>query len=537
MMLRFFLILLIAFVAWVYWPATRADFVIDDYVFIAQSRMIDAPWQAFWSNHFYEPVYFRPIGVVLWWIAVKLFDSSYVAHSAINFALHAINVALIAYFVRSVTERTSAAIAAATLFALLPFSLAATLWPSNRFDLLAIAFLLCAAIACSRFLRSGRPLAWFAAGIATLAACFSKELAFPIATAMACLCWIVSPQTPWQRRAIIFVWFGIVITFAFVWRHAMLPLPYAAASADVTHSMLRGASAWTSAIVNVFEHATAKDGVARVAAIMLCSVFAFLVLSAFFFPPKTRTAALGVAICAAIILAASIVPQWPLAAGFSAMLDGSAFGTITFARFYYAPMAALAILAGVLLARARLARSMATILCLCAVVITLQTRDLAMEFASWTKREITPMSIAATRVLDTLPRTNGQACVAVFLGTQTKHPWFRQFADVTVKALAQNTTATWRCQVLTESTPWIFISPANAPLAELGLKTIPLDAQGTAKPDYVWGGVRYRYRLIVDDLTKIPNARFFEWNGTQFVEVTESVKNGSKLVKTHGWGF
>jgi hypothetical protein len=536
-MLRFALVLLFAMVAWVYWPATGADFVIDDYVFIAQSRMIDAPLVAFWSNHFYEPVYFRPIGVVLWWVAVKLLDLNYAAHSAINLALHLANVALIAYFVRTVTERTSAAIAAATLFALLPWSLAATFWPSNRFDLLAVFFLLWAAIACSHFLSGGRPLTWFAAGIATLAACFSKELAFPIATAMACLCWFASPQTAWQRRAIIFVWLGVAISFAFAWRHWMLPLPYAVASADVANAMSRGAIAWANSIARVFEFATAGESVTRATAVVALLAFAFLTLSALFFSRRKSLLGVGVAMCAAIILAASVVPQWPLADGFSAMLDGAAFGTISYARFYYAPMAALAILIGFLLERARLARSIATVLCLCAVVIALQIRDFASEFATWTQREIRPMSIAAARVIETIAQSNTQPCVAVFLGTQTKHTWFRMFSDVTVKALAQNTDATWRCQVLTESTPWIFISPANAPLPDLGLSAIPLDAKGTPKPDYVWGGVRYRYRTMIDDVTKVPNARFFDWNGTQFVEVTDAVRSGSKAVKTHGWGF
>ena len=43
---------------------TRGDFVIDDYVFIATARMVEAPWAAFWQSHFYEPFYFRPIGVL-----------------------------------------------------------------------------------------------------------------------------------------------------------------------------------------------------------------------------------------------------------------------------------------------------------------------------------------------------------------------------------------------------------------------------------------------------------------------------------------
>jgi hypothetical protein len=99
-MFRLALIALLAILATCYWTATAGSFVIDDYVFIAQSRMVNAPWLAFVTNHFYEPVYFRPIGVVFWWIATKLFALDYAAQNAINLVLHAFNVIFLAYFVR-----------------------------------------------------------------------------------------------------------------------------------------------------------------------------------------------------------------------------------------------------------------------------------------------------------------------------------------------------------------------------------------------------------------------------------------------------
>lgn len=517
-------------------------FVIDDYVFIAQSRMVDAPWAALWSNHFYEPYYFRPIGVILWWIATHVFDLNYAAHSAINLALHAINVILLAMLVRYLSERTSAAIAAASAFALLPFSFAATLWPSNRFDLLAVGFLLLAALACARFLRNGHPLTWLAAGAATLAACLSKELAYPIATAMACLCLIVAPKTPWQRRVGLFALLGAAITLAFVWRHAMLPMPYAAASQDVMGSLARGAAAWWSSLPQLFKDATGRGLFAAISTYLLLAAVLFSSLTAVFFAKRMRASgrpvSLWVIASALAIFIVSAISQWPLASNFAPMLDGGALGTVTYARFYYAPAAAAAIVLGLVVARARLAGSLAMVVTLCSIAIGLHTRGTAENFASWTQRTIEPVSQAATRTVDAVARDGGSACVVVLLGTQSeKNPWFRMFSDVTVKALTQRPEATWRCQVLTESTPWILISPASTPLVDIGLPTISMDARGTPKPDYGWGGVRYRYRTMVDDVTKLPNARFFDWNGTTFVDVTDAVKSGARVVKTHGWGF
>jgi Dolichyl-phosphate-mannose-protein mannosyltransferase len=538
-MFRFVLFALISLVAWCFWPVMRGDFVIDDYVFIAQSRMVSSPLAAFWMNHFYEPVYFRPIGVALWWVATRVLELNYAAHSAVNLALHSANVLLVALLVRLLTQRVSAALASAALFALLPFSFAATLWPSNRFDLLAVFFLLCVSIACVRFLREGKPQWWFASGVAALAACWSKELAFPVATAIACVA-LFARSVAWQRRAILFALLGATITFAFLWRHWMLPLPYAAASADVLTALQKGAMAWWFSAAKLFDHATGADSMTQAVVAILLTVVAFALLTNIVFVKHQRSASvsLGLLFAAIVVSFASIVTQWPLAAGFSAMLDGTAFGTVTFARFYYAPAATFTIVAGLVLSRARLARSLCTLVILCACVLALQTRDLSEKFASWTQTEIRPMSIAATRIAEQVANdAASEGCVVVLIGTQKNHPWFRQFADVTVKALTTDPAKTWRCQVLTESTPWIFISPENAPLADIGLPAIALDAQGTPKPDYVWGGVRYRYRAITSDLGKLPSARFFEWNGVQFNEVTEAVRSGTKEVKSHGWGF
>lgn len=544
-MFRLALITLLALFAWCFWPAMSAHFVIDDYVFLAQSRMVDAPWAAFVSNHFYEPYYFRPIGVVVWWIATRVFELSYPAHSAINLLLHALNVALLAVLVRTLTDRTSAALAAAALFAFLPFSYAATLWPSNRFDLLAVLFLLVTAIAGTSYFRSGKPLAWLVAGAAALGACLSKELAFPIATLMALLALVIAPSAPWQRRAALFVLLGASITLAFIWRHAMLPMPYAAASTDVVATLWRGGSAWASAAPRLFSDAVGRDSLAQFALYGIVAVTAFALLSAVIAQLKSRRerplVSWSIIGGAVLIFGVSALSQWPLAANFAPMLDGGSLGVVTYARFYYAPLAALAISVGLLLSRARLVRSLATIVVLCAIGIGLQARQTADRFARWTTDTIETVARAATKVVDEVSPSLANAqtgCVIVLLGTQSNNgPWFRMFSDVAVKALSKRPESSWRCQVLTESTPWIFVSPEMQPLADIGLKSIAIDARGTPKPDYTWGGVRYRYRAMVEDAAALPSARFFEWNGTTFVDVTSAVQTGARHIKTHGWGF
>ena len=141
------------------------------------------------------------------------------------------------------------------------------------------------------------------------------------------------------------------------------------------------------------------------------------------------------------------------------------------------------------------------------------------------------MSIAATQLVD----AGGDApCVYVLLGTQEKHPYFRMFSDVTVKARAESREKTWRCHVMTESTPWLFAFPVGATFVAPPLREVPGIA-GKSKPDSIWGGIRYRYRLPAKDFAALPGARFFEWRDLKFVDVTDAVRSGARKVESKDW--
>jgi hypothetical protein len=546
MTFRAALVLLMAFVVWAYWPATRADFAIDDYVFIAQSRMIDAPWEAFWTNHFFEPVYFRPIGVTLWWFATQLFDAHYARHSVINLILHCINIALVGSLALRIVSKRFVAFVVATCFALAPFSLAAALWPSNRFDVLATLFCLLLTHAAMSYATHGRRASLLAVAVFTLFACWSKELAYPIVAAIAIVAAFSSAIEP-RRRATIFIAIGIVCAAAFFWRHYVLPVPYVSVGHDSWRKWLDGATAWSAMSVKLADLTTGGKMLVVVAwwtlAVSLCAMLVLALArrnAALRFARDTTPTWLrfGGLAALAFVFAASVSVQLPLVSLFAPMLSSDTIGAVTFARFYYAPAAAFAIFVAVLLARAKFSTMIATLMLFAVVVIGVQQRSISKQYANWTNTELRPTARAATVIVDAMSEgstSNDAPCVAVFLGTQTKHTWFRMFADVTVKSLTTKPDTTWRCHVMTESTPWIFISPASMQLADLGLPTIALDSANTPKPDYVWGGVRYRYRMNATELAKLPHARFFDWKSDRFVDVTDAVKSGAMAVKSKGW--
>lgn len=520
------LLSLFAFLVWFYLPATHGDFVADDYVFIATARMVDTPLVAFWQSHFYEPYYFRPIGVLSWWLATRLFGLDYSAHSLINLCLHTANVGLLWLLLRALALRTSAVIAGVVLFALGPFSLATILWPSNRFDLLAAGFLLLQAIAMLRALHGNR-LALPLAMLAALAACWSKELAYPVATVMACLV-LAASNVPWRRRLRLFAWLGIAIAGAFFVRHVTVTGAYALASADPISQILAGASTMISSLPQVTRMIISGESSPWFAWGLLGALLAALLWRRN--EAKALSRLLG---GATLVLLAAFIVQTPLAKNFAIMLDGSAFGTVTFARFYYAPWLTMCVVIALVVAEGRASKIVALMMVGITVAAAWTARPLPEAFARWTREEVRPIAVAATAAVESGVLAN-QPCVFVFLGTQSLHPYFRMFSDVTVKARTTMPDMVWRCYVMTESTPWLFAFPSTLSPVDLPLRAVEI-ANGAAKPDSVWSSIRYRYRLPADDLATLPDARFFDWRGNRFIAATEQVRRGDVKVKSHAW--
>ncbi len=541
-----------------FWPVRSGDFVIDDYVFLAQSRLIEAPLAAFWSSHFYEPIYFRPIGIVIWWLATEAFGLDYARHSMINLGLHVINILLLHALLAQLGVKPMARLVGVAAFALLPFTVAATLWPSNRFDLLAVGFLLGLAIAVLRFLQTGRWPWLLLAALLSITACLGKEIAFPVATTIACL-GLAARSISWARRMTVFAVLGFSISLTFLYRHFMLASPYAVGGNNLLGRMASGVRTWFESMPELARAAVIEPTIPAVSVVAWSVVLVVLTLAmigvlARWRPGRIKARRLEGSLrdeqgpwhahvlgAVMVVAGITILFQAPLTWNFREMLSADTLGTVTFARFYYLPMAALAAALAIALMRIRYVTTVSLAMVVATMALAIEQRDLAKRFAAWTDEEIRPMAVAAAETVDqvsgeTLDRnvTEDQPCVVVLLDTQKDHPWFRMFSDVTVKARASH-EPTWQCYVMTETTPWLFISPQDEPLPEVGLSKIAVDSIGTPLEDSMWGGVRYRYRQSPEGPRSLPEARYFAWQDDRFIEVTDEVHGGARTVEFHHW--
>ncbi len=493
--------------------------------------MVDAPWQAFWQRHFYEPLYFRPMGLVVWWLTERCFGLNYAWHAAFNAAVHLTNVALLWVLLRRFTSGVVAQVIGVSWFALGPLSFPAVLWLSDRFDLLAVLFLLVLLLAASSAGRTARTVAVF---LAALAACWSKEWAVAGCFAvMLRLAWI-----GWRARGGRFAMAACALfaAMAVAWVVRILVLDRTATSLVASALNVGGLSAGVSTWAMAGGRIAGALGTGWPAGIFAVVCMCSLVSSAWKGATGRRSLLL-ITLVAALLVAISL-PQTLTVSGYIGLIDAGIFGAATTARFFYGPMAALGAIAAITLSGigwSSQIRWFAFAVCgACALAFAVKANLAAIRFSAWTNQEIAPFSSAAAATTDAIAKGGSEPCVVVFFGTQTQHPYFRMFSDVTVKARTTSPNRTWACHVMTESTPWLFAFPSSVQPANLALREVPYIGN-QPKRDLLWSGIRYRYRLPVSDLTMLPNARFFDWQTDRFVDVTDAVRSGAREAGSKDW--
>lgn len=122
--------------------------------------------------------WYRPLGFASLWIDRQLFAEHVWAYHLQNIFLHGLNVILAFVLSKRLGLAEPTARYAAVLFAVSSVSYEPVMWPSARFDLLAVTFIAFALIAAIDYLHgSGARALWITIGCYVLAIC-SKESAY-----------------------------------------------------------------------------------------------------------------------------------------------------------------------------------------------------------------------------------------------------------------------------------------------------------------------------------------------------------------------
>ncbi|MBN8482219.1 MAG: glycosyltransferase family 39 protein [Xanthomonadales bacterium] len=177
-------------------------FLLDDFGMLSIVRLVGNPLHVFVENHIPGGFYYRPLGMLWWWLSERLFGSIAAWHYLLNaLAQGAVTLALWRWLTRA-SGFPRLAFGAAVVFAVHPVAIGTTLWLSDRFDLLAALFGLLGLHAAWRFAGTGHGRDWAGTLVWIGLALLSKEIALVMLAAVFAAWLFADAGIAMRRRAL-----------------------------------------------------------------------------------------------------------------------------------------------------------------------------------------------------------------------------------------------------------------------------------------------------------------------------------------------
>ncbi len=558
-----------AIAAWtlfVYWPFFEGYYFLDDYAFITIARYTDNPVLYFSETHFPGGLFYRPAGMLLWWLIGAIDPGMQTQFVANWLLLVAAATLFLAVLIKAGLPRWPSLIVA-LLFCTHPVSTMTAGWLSNRFDLLASLGMFLALLGALRWFKGSadrRALMLVACG--TLVAVTSKETG--LITPLVILVLALSSGDPRVRYWPLWI-SGFVAAMYLLVRQALttgadsLLLQEGAA-----HALVQGVRVW---LVRAPEFllrtpeagSTVALALLFVAVLLFCAALLRLTLSRGTDVLRKQSGAV-VFLLGLVIVATTIVIQFPsVSNSILAKHDANEFDSDHYlaARFFYFGLiGALMMLAGsvsMAIDWARL-RNIATgrtggvarMTAAMAVMLLLwfhgdRSREQGIRWVQLSGGNNAVVARAAAEAISMrVPENpeNREACRFYLLGTQDFAPTFWFFSDTAVKASVSSKVALQlgRCMISTESTPWYHVlraapagSPAELPQTGPLLRTcsdgVPIKPQAFATVEIHF--MSYPHSGAILRPASGDRVLSYDIERSQFVDVTDQVAAGDRQVK------
>lgn len=489
-------------------PALGASYSADDWGFASLGRHLAEPWQLYLVDHSYS-YFYRPNGLLLWWLAVQAFGDATAPQYAASLLLHALNAALLARLARVAGAAAWVAAAIALAFALHPATFGTALWLADRFDLLATAAVLALLLAAwARLERRGRASAIV---LAALLAAGAKETAIVALPAVAALALLQRGPAAWRERALVVLLAGAPFALMLAVRALVLnELAQSALAGRLLEVFWNGGVAWLRMAPVMLAQTLAPwaVGLAALASIALVAAGADRVLRA---RSAWAASALVLALAPGVIQAP--VTGWvfsDLPAAFAHLVNG---------RFYYLAFAGLALSIAVLAAPAPPAAAagpssaaprgtawIAILLLLATVPMALRAHALARRWRDDTSAAQPAVDAARRALSEIVP---GDDCQVRMTGLPEGTAGF---LDVAVKAGLPRDDPRLACVIRTEAGPYY----AHVPLARCAAPSPGLVRRAgavTLAPH----AVANVCMLFPDPAAVGQETASFRWDGARFV--------------------
>jgi hypothetical protein len=528
---------------WCYAPALHAYFMQDDFLLLALARMLHQPWQVFYHDHFPGSLFFRPLGIFMWWLTTAVFDTAPYGQYAVNLALH-LGVVLALYTLLQRLRRDAPLnVAWSAAFAVHPLAIGTALWLSDRFDLIATTFSLLALSAAVGYVQRPRAAALAAVLVCLLVAFAGKEIA--VVGALAACALIALPNRDWPlTRAQRWPAVAAVLLLVVAWlgyRAALMTNPQnSLLRLDSLAAMFaRGIALWFRVGYDYFI-VDPREAPWMIAMQALGAVLIALAIVVAARTARSSPRAYGLAAAIVILLLLPGPTQAPVVSIFVSAV-GAARGWFNMAiesRLYHISLAGLIVALMLLTTRAAPAaadRSFRRVDLLVAAGLALMmtawipaSHALAHDYASRTRQQIAPLqAVHAALARLELPSRRCQ----IYLLDATSLWGFAGSGDATVKATTPDLGRLEHCLVLTERTPWGSFMRSGSLQDYSPLRV--LTNEGKPVPWLELGDFELAYlNLDADiDARSIDGAIFLDYRDGTFHDVSADVRSGARPVR------
>ncbi|HET7779036.1 MAG TPA: hypothetical protein VFL07_10815 [Rudaea sp.] len=532
---------------WCYAPALHAYFAQDDFTLLALARLLHEPALPFYHDHFPGSLFFRPLGIFLWWLTVACFDNAPRGHYAVNLLLH-LGVVLALYTLLQRLRRDAPLnVAWVAAYAVHPLAIGTALWLSDRFDLIATGFSLLALAAAVDYAQRPRIGRLAAVVGCVLVAFMGKEIAIVGAIAAAALIalpnrdWPLTMRQRWTAVAAI-----ALVTIAWLgYRQALLLEPQNALryAGPLVAMFEKGIGLWLQI---GFQYLFMDPRQTAWANVLLAFGGALIVIAVVLTARRAgwkRPQALGVAAAVLILLFLPAPTQAPVVAVSTSALSEKTFwfDLIGESRLYHLSLAGL-IAALMLLTTPRESNAAtgalawrASVVAGAGLVLMLAvwipaSHALAHDFAKRSREQIAPLQ-AAHAAIARLPLPP-QRCQIYLLDAASI--WgLQDIGDPTIKASSPEPSRLEHCLVLTERAPWGNFVRTGSVGADDYRPLRVLEHGGKPVPWLTLGSLQVAYlNLDADiDARTLAGAFFLEYRGGTFVDVSEQVRSGARPVQ------
>ncbi len=529
-------VLLLALPLLVMQAALDGYFLLDDFGMLSIVRLIGNPLPAFVENHIPGGLYYRPLGIQLWWLAERAFGAQAAWHYLCNALLHGAVVVALWRWLAAATHSRGLAFAAALVYAIHPVAIGTTLWLSDRFDLLAMLFGTLGLGAASRFAVDGRVRDAGVALASIALALLAKEIALVPLAAIGALWFCAEPGVAVRRRLQASAVLVAVVAAWFTLRALVIADAGAAhmfAARPLAELVAAGLANGFGAAVDYLGYLPRLAGWQAVSVIAGLGVLAVAMLAGAV-RPWTR-ARLRLFAAGSVLAVAPLVLQFPLLAFQDPRLDAAGDGMLLAinARHFYVSCAGVivvvvAVLAPLCTFGIRAGSRGAGIAVAAAVLLVAGWLPASQQMAR-IHRDLTRQQhglVEAAHAALASIALPGRGCHVFLLDTGN---WpFAWVSDEAIKGTTRELDRLAGCLIQTEHTPWYHIV-AGGRVGDGDLAPL-VPAPGVARARLGAAEI-----LVLNLDPSVPastmrNAVFLGWTDGRFVDITSDVLAGRRTL-------